>query len=82
VVLDRYSTFVSALQHQVLVGETNSVDAGINSGPETQLNEFGNRTDMTIKWILQLLMAIECDVFVGTRGVSKHVQNLESLADI
>ncbi|KAF3131927.1 mitochondrial inner membrane protein required for protein import [Orbilia oligospora] len=40
----------------------------LNTGPETQLKEFGNRTDLTIKWLLQLVMAIECDVFVGTRG--------------
>ncbi|KAH8812746.1 hypothetical protein F5884DRAFT_856041 [Xylogone sp. PMI_703] len=40
----------------------------LNTSPETQLREFGNRTDLTIKWILQLVMAIECDVFVGTRG--------------
>ncbi|KAK6520377.1 hypothetical protein TWF506_000648 [Arthrobotrys conoides] len=40
----------------------------LNTGPETQLKEFGNRTDLTIKWVLQLVMAIECDVFVGTRG--------------
>lgn len=40
----------------------------LNTGPETQLREFGNRTDLTIKWMLQLVMAIECDVFVGTRG--------------
>lgn len=43
---------------------------GLNTSPETQLREFGNRTDLTIKWILQLVMAIECDAFVGTRGVS------------
>ncbi|KFX96324.1 hypothetical protein V490_03402 [Pseudogymnoascus sp. VKM F-3557] len=40
----------------------------LNTSPETQLREFGNRTDLTIKWLLQLVMAIECDVFVGTRG--------------
>lgn len=44
--------------------------SGLNTSPETQLREFGNRTDLTIKWLLQLVMAIECDVFVGTRGVS------------
>lgn len=27
---------------------------------------------MTIKWLLQLTMALECETFVGTRGVSKH----------
>ncbi|KAJ6264117.1 hypothetical protein Dda_0259 [Drechslerella dactyloides] len=40
----------------------------LNTGPETQLKEFGNRTELTIKWLLQLTMAIECDIFVGTRG--------------
>lgn len=46
--------------------------AGFNGGPETQLELFGNRTDMTIKWLLQLTMALECETFVGTRGVSKY----------
>ncbi|KAF3940450.1 hypothetical protein ABW19_dt0204905 [Dactylella cylindrospora] len=39
-----------------------------NVGPETQLKTFGNRTDMTINWFLQLMMAIECDSMIGTRG--------------
>lgn len=39
-----------------------------NGGPVTQLEKFGNRTEMTIKWFLQLTMALECDNFVGTRG--------------
>jgi hypothetical protein len=43
---------------------------GFNGGPVTQLEKFGNRTEMTIKWFLQLTMALECDNFVGTRGVS------------
>ncbi|KAG0647377.1 hypothetical protein D0Z07_7147 [Hyphodiscus hymeniophilus] len=43
----------------------------LNTSPETQLREFGNRTDLTLKWMLQLVMAIECDAFVGTRGVSQ-----------
>lgn len=45
---------------------------GLNTSPERQLIEFGNRTDLTIKWVLQLVMAIECDTFVGTRGVSLY----------
>ncbi|KAF3933862.1 hypothetical protein ABW19_dt0202193 [Dactylella cylindrospora] len=49
-------------------------ELGLNTGPETQLKEFGNRTDLTTKWMLQLVMAIECDVFVGTRGVSLIVE--------
>jgi len=48
------------------------VNSGLNTSPETQLREFGNRTDLTMKWILQLVMAIECDVFVGTRGVRTY----------
>ena len=48
------------------------VNPGLNTSPETQLREFGNRTDLTIKWILQLVMAVECDAFVGTRGVSVY----------
>ncbi|RPB01944.1 hypothetical protein L873DRAFT_565213 [Choiromyces venosus 120613-1] len=39
-----------------------------NSGPETQLKLFGNRTELTIKWLLQLAMALETDAYVGTRG--------------
>ena len=45
------------------------MNPGLNTSPERQLIEFGNRTDLTIKWVLQLVMAIECDTFVGTRGV-------------
>lgn len=51
--------------------------AGFNGGPETQLQLFGNRTEMTIKWLLQLTMALECETFVGTRGVSKHLITIE-----
>ncbi|KAL7266888.1 hypothetical protein RUND412_010547 [Rhizina undulata] len=40
----------------------------INGGPKEQLNAFGNRTEMTIKWMQQLIMAVECDTIVGTRG--------------
>lgn len=28
---------------------------------------------MTIKWLLQLTMALECETFIGTRGVSKYL---------
>ncbi|KAK6349273.1 hypothetical protein TWF730_010023 [Orbilia blumenaviensis] len=40
----------------------------INGGPVEQLNSFGNRTDMTIKWVLQLFFAIEASHIIGTRG--------------
>lgn len=30
---------------------------------------------MTIKWLLQLTMALECETFVGTRGVSKYLMD-------
>jgi len=40
----------------------------INGGPKEQLEAFGNRTEMTIKWMQQLIMAVECDTIVGTRG--------------
>ncbi|KAK6526394.1 hypothetical protein TWF694_004990 [Orbilia ellipsospora] len=39
-----------------------------NIGPEDQLKTFGNRTDMTINWFLQLMMAIECDMMIGSRA--------------
>ncbi|KAF3143561.1 hypothetical protein TWF594_005110 [Orbilia oligospora] len=49
-----------------------------NIGPEQQLETFGNRTDMTINWFLQLMMAIECDMMIGTRGSgwSRMLDNL------
>ncbi|EPS44862.1 hypothetical protein H072_1148 [Dactylellina haptotyla CBS 200.50] len=49
-----------------------------NIGPEAQLETFGNRTDMTINWFLQLMMAIECDMMIGTRasGWSRLLDNL------
>ncbi|BFZ62486.1 hypothetical protein YB2330_003580 [Saitoella coloradoensis] len=40
----------------------------INGGPKEQLDAFGNRTDMTIKWMQQLFFAIEAPYIVGTRG--------------
>jgi len=48
------------------------LNPGLNTSTETQLKEFGNRTDLTLKWVLQLVMAVECDAFVGTRGVSLY----------
>lgn len=38
-----------------------------NGGPMAQLQRFGKGT-MTREWLLQLLMALECDAFVGTLG--------------
>ncbi|KAJ3149650.1 hypothetical protein HDU89_003703 [Geranomyces variabilis] len=39
----------------------------LNTGPLKQIAEFG-RSRMTIFWLLQLTMALECDGFYGTRG--------------
>ena len=39
----------------------------INGGPHEQLTAFGRRV-MMHEWLLQLLMALECDAFVGTAG--------------
>ncbi|KAK6512490.1 hypothetical protein TWF481_001375 [Arthrobotrys musiformis] len=39
-----------------------------NGGPVEQLARFGNRTDMTIKWMSQLFFAIEASHILGTRG--------------
>jgi hypothetical protein len=63
----QYSPLPNLTIHATLL-----IHAGLNTSPETQLREFGNRTDLTIKWMLQLVMAVECDAFVGTRGVSLH----------
>ena len=67
-VLVGYSEFVNILCRKMK--QLTEVILGLNTSPETQLKEFGNRTDLTIKWALQLVMAIECDAFVGTRGAS------------
>ena len=43
----------------------------MNSGPFQQLeqsDEGGGRSHMSHTWILQLLMALECDAWVGTRN--------------
>ena len=42
----------------------------LNVGPEEQLRKLGggNRTEMTMGWMLQLMMALEADAWVGTRG--------------
>ncbi|KAG5460473.1 MAG: hypothetical protein BJ554DRAFT_7476 [Olpidium bornovanus] len=39
----------------------------MNAGPFKQL-EFYGKQRMSYAWILQLLMALECDAWVGTRG--------------
>ena len=39
----------------------------LNTGPILQLITFG-KLNTTYTWMLQLLMALECDAFVGTRG--------------
>ncbi|KAL7266297.1 hypothetical protein RUND412_011161 [Rhizina undulata] len=36
--------------------------------PEEQLRMSGNRTELTVRWVLQLALAVECQGFVGTRG--------------
>lgn len=42
----------------------------LNVSPEEQLKTLGggNRTAMTVGWMLQLVMALEADGWVGTRG--------------
>lgn len=40
----------------------------INSGPLQQLYSSSNRTAMTVIWMSQLFLALECDAFVGTRN--------------
>lgn len=42
----------------------------LNVGPEEQLTRLGggNRTEMTLGWMLQLMIALEADGWVGTRG--------------
>jgi len=52
-----------------------NLDTGINGSPEEQLTAFGNRTETSIKWLLQLMTSIEADGFVGTRNVSFSPQN-------
>lgn len=42
----------------------------LNASPEDQLVASGNRTEMTLNWVFQLLTAVEADGFVGTKGVS------------
>lgn len=38
-----------------------------NTSPYAQLEKFG-RSKMMFEWLLQLWMALECDVFIGTLG--------------
>ncbi|KAI5478814.1 hypothetical protein MNV49_004546 [Pseudohyphozyma bogoriensis] len=40
----------------------------INSSPFDQLHSFGNKTETTLGWMSELMLALECDAFVGTRG--------------
>ncbi len=39
-----------------------------NSGPMQQLAQFGSKTQLTIQWLSQLFLALECDVWLGTRN--------------
>ena len=40
----------------------------MNSGPIQQLEHFKARSAITAEWLYQLFMAIEADVFIGTRN--------------
>ena len=39
-----------------------------NTGPILQLENSNNRTALTILWLSQLFLALECDHFAGTRN--------------
>ena len=39
----------------------------VNGSPFMQLDAYG-KSATTLRWLLQLYMALKCDVFVGTRG--------------
>ena len=41
--------------------------ARANTGPHEQIRLFG-RSNMTMIWLLQLWMAVECDAWVGQRN--------------
>ena len=38
----------------------------VNEGPRQQIRRFG-RSNMTMAWLLQLWLAVECDAWVGQR---------------
>ncbi|KAI5478111.1 hypothetical protein MNV49_005478 [Pseudohyphozyma bogoriensis] len=50
----------------------------LNSGPFEQLEKFGNRSETTLSWMSETMLAMECDGFVGTRG-SNWNQILDAL---
>ena len=39
----------------------------LNSGPMQQLEHFRTRSAVTTEWLYQLYMALEADVWIGTR---------------
>ena len=39
----------------------------MNDGPMQQLEHFGTRTAITVEWLYQLYLALEADVWIGTR---------------
>ena len=39
----------------------------MNSGPMQQLEHFQTRSAITVEWLYQLYMALEADVWIGTR---------------
>ncbi len=40
----------------------------MNSGPMQQLEHFQTRSAVTVEWLYQLYMALEADVWIGTRN--------------
>ena len=40
----------------------------MNSGPMQQLEHFRTRSAVTVEWLYQLYMALEADVWIGTRN--------------
>ncbi|KAI5478735.1 hypothetical protein MNV49_004660 [Pseudohyphozyma bogoriensis] len=40
----------------------------LNGGPNIQLESFGNRTETTLSWMSEFMIALECDAYIGTRG--------------
>ena len=45
-----------------------SIVQRMNDGPQSQLEHFGTRSALTSQWLFQLYLALECDLWIGTRN--------------
>jgi hypothetical protein len=66
IVLSNLKSTLDSVPHDGWITFSSAIHR-INDSPFIQLETFG-RTQMTLEWFLQLMMSLECDIFIGTLG--------------